>query len=137
MSCSSYCENGKTLAKDTSYDRGLPRCLYETISSLVLLVLVVLACLPQLLRIVFKRRLARSHYSTIQDDFDQSINATATDLLFNTDTSNSSAVKFVDDPAGFIYGENYRTSFWYTCQLFFHICQVILPLVDLVVKGKP
>ena len=136
MSCNSYCENGKTLAEDTTYDHGLPRCLFETVSSLVPLVLIILGCLPQLLRIVYKRRMAKNRYMSVQDDFDQSIDATATDLLLNTDTSKSGSPKFLDDPAGFIYGESYRTSFLYTCQLFFHVCQVILPLLDLVVKGK-
>ena len=131
MSCDSYCENGETLG--STYDHGLPRCLFETVASLVLLVLVILACLPQLLRIVYKRRLTKNRYVSVQDDFDQSIDATATDLLLNTNAPTS---KFTDDPAGFLYGDNHRTSFLYTCQLFFHVCQVILPLVDLVVKGK-
>ena len=135
MACESYCENGKTL--DATYDHGLPRCLFETVTSIVLLLLVTLACLPQLLRIVYRRRLAKNRYVSVQDNFDQSIDATATDLLLNTDTSTSGSSKFMDDPAGFLYGDNHRNSFLYTCQLFFHVCQVILPLVDLVVKGKP
>ena len=134
MSCDSYCENGRTL--DATYDHGLPRCLFETVSSLVLLVLITLACLPQLVRIVYKRRLVKKRYISVQDDFNQSIDATASDLLLNTDTSKSDSSGFIDDPAGFIYGDNYRTSFLYTFQLFCHVCQVILPLLDLIVKGK-
>ena len=134
MSCDSYCESGKTLG--APYDHGLPRCLFQTVSPLVLLFLITLACLPQLLRIVYKRRLAKNRYISVQDDFNQSIDATASDLLLNTDVSKSDSSKFMDDPAGFIYGDNYRTSFWYTCQLFCHVCQVILPLLDLIVKGS-
>ena len=81
------------------------------------------------------RKMSKHRYVPVRNDGDQSIDATATDLLLNTDTSNSGSSKFLDDPAGFIYGENYRTSFLYTCQLFFHVCQIILPLLDLVVKG--
>ena len=136
MLCNSYCENGKTLSEDTTYDHGLPRCLFETVTPLVLLVFIILACIPQLVRIVYKRRIAKNRYSSIQDEFNQSIDTTATDLLLNNETSNSESTKFLDDPAKFIYGENYRTSFWYTCQLFFHICQIVLPLLDLVVKGE-
>ena len=136
MSCNSYCENGKKLSEDTTYDHGLPRCLFETVTPLVLLVFIILACIPQLVRIAYKRRIAKNRYSSIQDEFNQSIDTTATDLLLNNETSNSESTKFLDDPARFIYGENYRTSFWYTCQLFFHICQIVLPLLDLVVKGK-
>lgn len=136
MSCTSYCENGKTLSEDTAYDHGLPRCLFETVTPLVLLVFIILACIPQLVRIAYKRRVAKNRYTSIQDEFDQSIDATATDLLLNTETSSSDSSKFLDDPAKFIYGENYRTSFLYTCQLFFHICQIVLPLLDLVVKGE-
>ena len=134
MSFNSYCENDKTLGEDTTYNHGLPRCLFETISPLVLLLLIILACIPQLVRIAYKRRMAKQRYVSIQDEFDQSIDATASDLLLNHETPLASA--FLDNPAGFIYGENYRTSFLYTCQLFFHICQIILPLLDIVVKGK-
>ena len=136
MACTSYCENGKTLSEDTTYDHGLPRCLFETVSPLVLLVFIILACVPQMVRIAYKRRVAKNRYMSIQDGYDESIDTTATDLLLNHETSNSDSSKFLDDPAKFIYGENYRTSFLYTCQLFLHICQILLPLLDLVVKGK-
>ena len=135
MSFNNYCENGKALADDTTYNHGLPRCLFETVTSLVVLVVVILACLPQLLRIAYKRRLAKNRFVSIQDDFDQSIDGTASDLLLNSESRTDSS-KFLDDPSGFLYGNNYRTSFLYTCQLFFHICQIIIPLLDLVVKGK-
>lgn len=135
MAFTSFCENGKRLDEDVAYNHGLPRCLFETVSSVLLLLVVVFACLPQLVRMAYSRQMKRRRYGNIQD-FEQSVESPANDLLFNTDKTNSDSVTFVDDPASFIYGENYRTSFWYTCQLFFHICQILLPLVDLIATGE-
>ena len=136
MPCNTYCENGRPLSADTSYKDGLPRCLSETVSSLFLLVLIIFACLPQLLRLLHKIRRRKHRHMLIQEDVDQSIDATASDILLNAETPSSLSSKILDNPAGFFYGENYRSSFLYTCQLFFHVCQFILPLLDLVVKGK-
>lgn len=138
MSCKSYCEFGESLA-DTSYNHGLPRCLSDTVSCVILLLFVLLAGIPQLIWIVQKRKRRKYHYQPIiNDDLEQSIDAPASDLLLNKESTSSFSVqeRFLDNPAGFIYGENYHTSFMYTCQLFFHICQISLPLIDLVVKGS-
>lgn len=135
MSCTSYCEFNKTLGD--SFENGLPRCLSDFVSSVVLFFVALLGALPLVVSVLHRRKQRSYQYRTIQTDFEQSIDSPASDILLNTETSNvSPQEKFLDNPAGFIYGENYRTSFLYTCQLFLHLCQILLPLIDLVVKGS-
>ena len=133
MAVSAYCEFNTKLS-DLSYEDGLPRCFQQTVSCLILVLIIILAGIPPLLWILRKRKQKAVHYEPFVEDVNASIDTYASDILLSKKTQ-PFAVNFSDSPAEFIYGENYRTSFLYTCQLFFHICQILLPIIDLIVKG--
>ena len=152
MACTRYCDFNESLSSLASEASGLPRCMMGTVPPAVLLLVIVVMVIVQVCAQRRSRHAANDRRCLIADaesgECESSESGGTSPLDKNKPCScalrcrringkcemEHCSLKTIANPAEFVQGDN-QSSFLYSLQQFFHVCIVVLPVIDLIAKA--